>query len=322
MQSNTLKNPVAKALWSLIHPLSEKDSAAVAALRAVVAPMKGKIEGTAGRGPFKDIMERVAVPEGVTFEAVIVGGISGWWAKPAQAQKGAAIIHAHGGWFNWGTAQAFRNFVGHIALSAGADAFIPDYRLSPEHPFPAAVKDLEACYRGLADQEITRIALTGDSAGGNLALVLLSIASAQVFNGGIAPVGAAVFSPVTDLALTGESYETRAEADPLFTKSQVAGLVSSYLGETDPRNPLASPLYGDLTSLPPIRVLVGDDEVLLDDSQRYVERAVAAGVDAKLDIWMGMPHGFVTNVGLFEAASQALNASGAFLTERLRSTGR
>jgi len=133
----------------------------------------------------------------------------------------------------------------------------------------------------------------------------------------VAPAGAVVFSPIADLALTGKSFSTRADADPFFTKSQAAGLVRSYLGATDPKNPLASPLYGDLTGLPPIRVHVGDDEVLLDDSRRYVERAVAAGVDAKLDLWMGMPHGFVTNVGGFNAATQALKASGAFLTERL-----
>jgi len=305
-----------------IHPLSEQDSVAVAALRSVVAPMKGKVEGTAGLGLFDDLMERVAVPEGVTFEAATVGGISGWWAKPAHAHKGGAIIHVHGGWFTWGTAQAFRNFVGHIALSAGADAFIPDYRLAPEHPFPAAVRDLGACYRGLVDQGITRVALTGDSAGGNLALVLLSIASAQASKDAVAPVGAVVFSPITDLALTGESFDTRAEADLYFTKFQAAGLVRSYLGATDPKNPLASPLYADLTGLPPVRVQVGDDEVLLDDSRRYVERAIAAGVDAELDIWMGMPHGFVTNVGGFKAAAQALKASGAFLTERLGRTAK
>jgi acetyl esterase/lipase len=133
-------------------------------------------------------------------------------------------------------------------------------------------------------------------------------------------VGAVVFSPITDLALTGESYETRAEADLYFTKPQAGGLVLSYLGAADPKNPLASPLYADLTGLPPVRVHVGDDEVLLDDSRRYVERAVAAGVDAMLDIWMGMPHGFVTNVGGFNAARQALKVSGAFLTERLGRT--
>jgi len=270
MQPNFLKNTGSEAPWLVIHALSQEDSVAVAALRSIVAPMKGKLEGTAARGPFNGIMERVAVPESVTFEAATNESISGWWAKPARARKGAAIIHVHGGWFNWGTAQAFRNFVGHIALNAGADAFIPDYRLAPEHPFPAAIRDLEACYRGLVDKGITKIALTGDSAGGNLALVLLSIACARASKSDIAPVGAVAFSPVTNLMLTSESFDTRAEADPFFTRSQAAGLVRSYLGETDPKNPLASPLYADLSGLPPIRVHVGDDEVLLDDSRRDV----------------------------------------------------
>lgn len=152
--------------------------------------------------------------------------------------------------------------------------------------------------------------------------MLLSIASARNFGGDSAPLGAVAFSPITDLALTGESYKAKAEADPYFTESQASNLVRSYLGEADPRNPLASPLYGDLTGLPPVRIHVGDDEVLLDDSRRYVERAVAAGVDAKLDIWLGMPHGFVTDIGGFNATGQALSASGAFLAERLRRTGR
>src|SRR6266699_1854814 len=301
----------AKAPWLAVHPLSPEDALGATALRASVAAFKGKLAGTAARGPFDDVMERVAAPPDVTVAADTVGGIPGLWAKPARPRQGAAILHLHGGWFNLGTARAYRNFVGHIAASAGADAFVPDYRLAPEHPFPAAVEDVEACYRGLVDKGITKIALTGDSAGGNLALVLLSIAGAQ------APVGAVAISPVTDLALSGESYETRAEADPYFTKSQVAGLVAAYLGETDPKNPLASALYGDLRGLPPIRVHVGDDEVLLDDSRRYVERAVAAGVDAELDVWMEMPHGFVTGIREFDAARQALQAIGAFLTERL-----
>ena len=301
----------ANATWLTVHPLSQEDSLGATALRASVAAFKGKLAGTAARGPFDDVMERVAAPTDVTFEADIVGGVSGMWAKPggARPHKGTAILHVHGGWFNLGTARAYRNFVGHIAASAGADAFIPDYRLAPEHPFPAAVADVEACYRGLVDEGIDKIAVVGDSAGGNLALVLLSIERA--------PVGAVAISPVTDLALTGESFETRAEADPYFTKSQVAGLIASYLGHADPTDPLASPLYGDLTGLPPIRVHVGDDEVLLDDSRRYVERAVAAGVDAALDVWMGMPHGFVTSIAEFDAARRSLKAIGGFLTERL-----
>jgi len=317
MQPQMLGDTAAKAPWLAVHPLSQEDSLAATALRTSVAAFKGKLAGTAARGPFDDVMERVVAPTDVTFEADTVGGISGFWAKPARTQKGAAIIHVHGGWFNFGAARAYRNLVGHIASRAGARAFIPDYRLAPEHLFPAAVTDVEACYRGLVDKGIKKIAVVGDSAGGSLALVLLSIASAQAHDGDVAPVGAVAISPVTDLALTGESYETRAEADPYFTKSQAAGLVAAYLGKTDPTNPLASPLYGELSGLPPVRVHVGDDEVLLDDSRRYVERAVAAGVDAELDVWMGMPHGFVTGIREFDAARQALDAIGAFLRQRL-----
>jgi epsilon-lactone hydrolase len=317
MQSAGHKSITANDPWTFVHPLTSEDAAAMAALRSAVAGMKGKLEGVTARVPFNSIIEQVEAPEDVAFQEDTVGGISGWWAKPAATSGGSAVLHLHGGWFNWGTARAYRNLVGHIALRAGAGAFIPDYRLAPEHPFPAAVKDAEACYRGLVDRGIRNIALSGDSAGGNLALVLLSVATAKSPLGGVLPVGAVALSPVTDLALSGASYETRAEADPYFLKSQAAGLVRSYLGDADPKNPLASPLYGDLTALPPIRVHAGDDEVLLDDSRRYVERAVAAGVDATLDVWMGMAHGFTNAVGRMHAADQALEAIGVFLSERL-----
>jgi monoterpene epsilon-lactone hydrolase len=317
MQTEILADTAEKAPWLSVHPLSQADSPAATALRAAVAPFKGKLGGAAARGPFDDVMQKVVAPTDVTFEADTVGAISGFWAKPARSRNGAAIIHVHGGWFNFGSASAYRNLVGHIASSAGADAFIPDYALAPEHVFPAAIMDVEACYRGLADKGIKKIAVTGDSAGGGLALVLLSIACGKSWKGDLAPVAGVAISPVTDLALTAESYETRAEADPYFTKSQAAGLVASYLSHADPNDPLASPLYGDLSGLPPVRVHVGDDEVLLDDSRRYVERAVAAGVDAELEVWMGMPHGFVTGIGQFDAARQSLDAIGAFLRQRL-----
>src|SRR5438132_950997 len=212
----------AKPPWLAVHPLSPEDALGATALRASVAAFKGKLAGTGARGPFDAVMERVAAPPDVTVAADTVGGIPGWWAKPARPRQDAAILHVHGGWFNLGTARAYRNFVGHIASSAGADAFIPEYRLAPEHPFPAAFEDVGACYLGR-------------------------------------------------------------------------------VGKGSNRNP----------------VHVGDDEVLLDDSRRYVARAVAAGVDAQLDVWMGMPHGFVTGIREFDAARQALNAIGAFLTERL-----
>src|SRR5256886_11425880 len=167
----------AKPPWLTVHPLSQEHPLGATALRASVAAFKGKLAGTAARGPFDAVMERVAAPAGVTFVADTVGGISGWWAKPVRPRKGAAIIHVHGGWFNLGTARAYRNFVGHIAASAGAAAFVPDYRLAPQHPFPAAGTGVEACYRGLVDKQINKIAVTGGSARSRLALRLLSIAS-------------------------------------------------------------------------------------------------------------------------------------------------
>ncbi|MGB6489474.1 MAG: alpha/beta hydrolase fold domain-containing protein [Steroidobacteraceae bacterium] len=179
------------------------------------------------------------------------------------------------------------------------------------------VRDVEASYRGLAALGFRSIALSGDSAGGNLALLLLALLASNPPTGGVLPVAAVALSPVTDLTLSGSSIETRAEADPYFTRAQVEGLVRAYLGDADPADPLASPLLGDLRGLPPIRVHVGDDEILLEDARRYVARAVEAGVDAKLDVWLGMPHGFV---GSLSAAGHALDAAASFLSDRLRGT--
>jgi epsilon-lactone hydrolase len=254
----------------------------------------------------------------VNFEADTLGGVPGLWVVPADWRSGEAIVHLHGGWFNFGSAKAYRHLVGHIAARAGARAFIPDYRLAPENPFPAATRDVFACYQGLAERDVRRLALTGDSAGGNLALVLASLVIGEAASINATLVGVAVMSPVTDLALTGATYETRADADPIFTRAQVAELVRSYLESADARDPLASPLFGRCSGMPSTRIHVGDDEVLLDDSLRYVESAVAAGVDARADVWMGMPHGFPANVGRLKAAAQALDAIGAFLAARLR----
>jgi acetyl esterase/lipase len=310
-QSSSTESVSDGARWLATHPASNKDSLTVAGLRSAVAPFKGLFDGVAGRERYNGLMEATPAPAGVRFESAVVGGIPGWWARPA------GVIYIHGGWFTWGTAASFRIVGGHIALAAGAATFLPDYRLAPEHQFPAGIRDLEACYRGLLDQGITKIAIAGDSAGGNLALVLTSIASGPTQPRKTRPVGAVVFSPITDLSLAGASYDTRAEADLYFTKDEAATLVQNYLGGSDTKHALASPLLGDLSGLPPIRVHVGDSEVLLDDSRRYVQKAVAAAVDATLDVWMEMPHGFALNVGMFDASAQALQSSGAFLAERL-----
>ena len=301
-----------------IHPLDPEDSAITAAMRAMLSATKGVAPGIEARGQFDALMESVLPRDDVTFEADSLGGIPGFWAHPVNWRPEEAILHLHGGWFNFGSAKAYRHLVGHIAARAGARAFIPDYRLAPEHPFPAATEDVLACYEGLFDRNVRRIALTGDSAGGNLALGLASSIVGRATSKMAALVGVAVLSPVTDLSLSGATYETRAEADPLFTRPQIAALVRSYLGAVAPHHPLASPLQAGLSGLPAIRIHVGDDEVLLDDSVRYVDRAVAAGVDARLGVWMGMPHGFTGNVGKLKASAQALDAIGTFLLERLQ----
>lgn len=279
-------------------------------------PHKGELRGTAARAPFDGIIGSTVAPEGVTFREDRIGGIPGWWCEPSSALSGAALLHLHGGWFNWGTALAYRNLVGQIARSASANAFVPDYRLAPEHPFPAASEDAQACFQGLAQRGVRAIAVTGDSAGGNLALTLLSVASRSRADSAHV-VGAVALSPVTDLAMTGSSWQSRAEADPYFVREQADALAEAYLDGHDARDPIASPLYGDLGGLPPIRVHVGDAEVLLDDSVRYVERAAAAGVDARVEIWEGMPHGFIGSVGHLEASAKVLTAIGAFLSARL-----
>lgn len=303
--------------WFTFHPITPGDAAAMTAIRAIVAPNKGRMHGVAARDAFAAIMEQVTAPDAVTYEADTVGGISGLWCKPQNVRPGQVVLHLHGGWFNWGSAQAFRHLVGHIASQAGVVAFIPDYRLAPEHPFPAAQEDVRNCYFGLVERGYSRLAVTGDSAGGNLALGLLAFLAADTSAARNALVGAVALSPVTDLTQSGESWKSRADADPYFLKSQAAELIRSYLAGQDASDPVASPLYADLAHVPPVRVHVGNDEVLLDDSVRFVERAVAAGVDARLDVWEGMVHGFLGGIGQLDASSKALRLVGKFLAEQL-----
>jgi epsilon-lactone hydrolase len=307
----------AQAPWCVVHPVAPRDQAVMTEMRAMVLPNKGKLRGTAARAAFDGIIGHTSAPPGVTFRQDTIGGLTGWWCEPADSLSDAAILHLHGGWFNWGTAEAYRYLVGHIARSAAAPAFVPDYRLAPENPFPAAVDDALACLLGLHERGIRAIAVTGDSAGGNLALSLLSLIAARSDESAVRPVGAVALSPVTDLAMTGSSWESRADADPFFVRDQSSALIAAYLDGHSAADPVASPLYASLAGLPPIRIHVGDDEVLLDDSLRYVQRCVAAGVDATVDVWEGMPHGFIGNVGQLEASAEVLKVIGAFLSARL-----
>ena len=298
------------------HDLLPADADALAGLRPVLEPNKGRMRGPAARPIFDDIMAHTPSADGVTYEAATIAGISGWWCLPAGARPHQAIIHLHGGWFVWGSAGAYRHFTGHIAAASGAAAFVADYRLAPEHPSPAALDNALALYEGIVELGFSRIAIVGDSAGGALTAGLLTRLRNRGGNG-VLPVAAVLLSPVTDLTLSGATWESRSAADLYFTRDQVVELLDLYLDGQDPKQPAISPLFDDLHDLPPIRVHVGDDEMLLDDSLRFVERAAAVGVDARVDVWQGMQHVFPAAVAAFAAARLAIAQIGAFLSDHL-----
>jgi monoterpene epsilon-lactone hydrolase len=293
------------------------DRAAMATLKLKLTPLKGSVDGPRARKAFDELMTMVPSASGITYEIETIGGVLGRWCRPLEAVKGAAILYFHGGGYVVGAAEPYQYFAGQIASRARTVVFVPEYRLAPEHPFPAAVEDAQAAYAGLIAQGFTKIALAGDSAGGGLALILLSISSRALAGSGAIPKGAAVISAWTDLAMTGESMKTRADADPLSTRSSLATLSRLYLGDQDARDARASPLYGDLGALPPVRMHVGEDDVLLDDTLRYGERFEQAGGTIEVHTWQGMTHVFPSNIALLEAAKEALNDIGDFLKSQL-----
>jgi epsilon-lactone hydrolase len=300
------------------HPLTLKDEVAVAAMRVQVAPSKGKMSGPEARAPFAELMEHVPDAPGVKYTQGVVGGVPGMWCRPQSLRPDAVILYLHGGAYVLGSAYAFRHFVGQIAERTGVAAFIADYRLAPEHAFPAAIDDARACYSGLAREGARVIAIAGDSAGGGLALCLLAIEQAAALKGeSVAPSAAVAMSPWTDLALTGASLEDRAEDDSLVTREMLSMAASSYLVGHDPYDPSASPLYSDLSGLAPVQIHVGTSEVLLDDARRYADRFNDAGGDAVAHTWEGMMHVFPASVGALEASATALDMAAMFLKDNL-----
>lgn len=239
------------------------------------------------------MMAHTPAAAGVTYEPATVGGIAGWWCRPVSARDGVALLYLHGGAYVQGSARAFCHLAGQIAARANAATFIPEYRLGPEHRFPAAFDDATAAFDGLSAPSIS---LVGDSAGGGLALAILPHVKAK---------RAAVMSPWTDLALTSPSITTRADADPFLTAAALRTAATMYLGNHDPRDPKASAVYGDLSGLPRVQIHTGDAEILLDDSLRYTA--------ATVHVWEGMPHVFPSNT--FAASKLALDHIGAFLSE-------
>jgi len=295
------------------------DRAAMLAMRGIIALQPAADLGPNGRAAFDALMGKTPQAEGVIYEAAEVGGVSGWWCRPADAETGAAILYFHGGAYVVGSAQAYRNFVGQIAARTKVAAFVPDYGLAPERPFPAAVEDGEAAYRALAASGVSRIAIVGDSAGGGLALVTVAGMSAAARGGSVPrPAAVVAFSPWADLALTGDSMTARADHDPLLTQAMLAQARISYLGSTDPEEPRASPLYADLAGFPPAMLHVGEDEILLDDARRMADRIGAAGSAAELHVWQGMVHVFPANLALLRAAPEAFDSVATFLRGHLQ----
>jgi acetyl esterase/lipase len=260
---------------------------------------------------------RVKPHPGVSITQAQAGSVPAEWAVPSGAPSDRVVLYIHGGAWFMCSPGTHRGLVSTLAYHSRSRALSIDYRLAPEHPFPAALDDCLEAYRWLLHSGIApeKIVVAGDSAGGNLTLALL-VALREA--GDPLPAGAACLSPATDLAGTGESNRTKAKVDPILGSTNKGGfnIIPGYIGDTDRRHPLVSPLYADLHGLPPILIHVGEDEVLLDDATRFVERARTAGVDANLVIWPGMWHVFqIFTPGLPEAR-QSLKQIGAFILMR------
>jgi len=285
------------------HGLTAADRAALASLRAALAAHPVAIT----RASYDGLFERVPPADAVDYSESKVGGVPGVWCVPRahRDRARAALLYLHGGGFVMGSAHAYRHLVGQIAARASVPAFVADYRLAPEHAFPAALDDGRAAYRALAAQfGAGRVALVGDSAGGALALSLLQEESGVRCG--------VLLSPWTDLALTGASIDANAADDPFLSRAALEAGAGQYLGAHDRRDPRASPLYGPTHETPAIQVHVGTAEILLDDSLR-----LAPNERIQVHVWEDMLHVFPSSIGLFESAQAAHDLIATFLRAEL-----
>lgn len=239
------------------------------------------------------------------------------WLAPPGARADAAILYLHGGGYVIGSPRSHRHLAAAIGAAAQARVLLPDYRLAPEDPFPAAVDDAVGAYRWLLSQSIApaRIVVAGDSAGGGLTVAtLLALRDAGV----PLPAAGVCISPWVDLTCGGASYITRADADPIVLRKSVSEMAVAYLAGRDATTPLASPIGADLGGLPPLLIHVGDDEVLLDDAVQLAERARKAGVDATLEVWPEMIHVWHWFFPMLEEGQKAIDGIGAFVRMKTR----
>ena len=257
----------------------------------------------------------IPLADDVLVEPVDAGGVPAERISVPGSDPDAWLLYTHGGAYVGGSLTSHRAHVARLAREIGCTAVQVDYRLAPEHPFPAAVDDALAAYRWLAGRaDPARIALGGDSAGGGLAAALL----VQLRDAGDPlPAGAALISPWTDLTMTAQSYETRADADPMIAHDRLSVDAELYLAGADPKEPLASPMHADLSGLPPILVQVGDAEALLDDSVVFAERAQAAGVDCTLEVTPEAIHVWHVLAELCPEGAEAVDRLAAWVRPRL-----
>jgi len=262
----------------------------IAAVRERLAKLPRLVEKTLeeGRALYDTATSAFPLPADITREDVTLGGVPGERLTPRHAREDRALIYLHGGGYGTGSPRSHRHLAGDIAERAGVVALVPEYRLAPEHPFPAAVDDVLAVYRDTLKQfPPNRIAIAGDSAGGGLTVALLLAARDADL-----PMSAAAIciSPWTDMTASSASYAQRASVDPLVTIEGLRRWRQYYIGDGDRRAPLVSPAHADLRGLPPLLIQVGSDEILRGDACLLADKARAVGIDTVLEVWPQMIH--------------------------------
>jgi epsilon-lactone hydrolase len=256
------------------------------------------------------------LPDDVQVTDVNAGGVPAHWLEAPGADPGRVLMFLHGGGFELGSLRSDGELAARLGRAGGMRVLFPEYRLAPEHPFPAAIDDVLAAWRWLrTDQDLsaTSMAVAGDSAGGGLATALL-VATRDA--GETGPATAVLMSPTVDLTSSGASMTERAEQDPISTPALLRQFASDYLAGADPKTPLASPLFAALNGLPPLLIQVGTADVLLSDAERLAAAAAGAGVDVTLEVGEGLPHVYQLLLGTPEAA-EATERIGKFLRARV-----
>lgn len=256
----------------------------------------------------------------VTVVPVQLGGVAAEELTCPESRPDATVIYLHGGAYVMGSPASYRDLASRIGRAARARVLAVDYRLAPEHPFPAAVEDAFNAYRAILAEGASpaRLALAGDSAGG--ALVLSTLVQARD-RGLPLPAAAALLCPLVDLEGRGASMTDRAGLDPVIQRPALVRSAHLYLAGADPRHPLASPLYAELSGLPPMIVQVGTAETLFDDATRLVTSVARTGSEVSLDVWPAMFHVWQLYARLLPEGRQAIERVGAFLAGRLGTAG-